>query len=85
MTEKLPGFSAAPFPASGMDGAIGEDPEVVDALFIVFETREILSGSAEIIPLPASGAAGDLLTALEADRDGGSQAPPIARQEGDRP
>lgn len=68
-----------------MDGAIGEDPEVVDALFNVLETGGTFSGNREIISLPASGVAGDLPAALEADRDGGSQPPPIARQEGDRP
>jgi len=58
---------------------IGEDSEVVDALFNVLETQEILSGNGEIILLPASGAGSDLLTALEAEKEGGSHPPPIQR------
>lgn len=56
---------------------IGEDPEVVDTLFAVLETQELLSGNGEIIMLPENGAAADLIAALEAGKDAGSQPPPI--------
>lgn len=56
---------------------IGEDPEVTNTLFSVLETQELLSGNGEIILLPTSGAAGDLLTALEAEKETGPQPPPI--------
>ncbi|MCG8601507.1 MAG: SPFH/Band 7/PHB domain protein [Verrucomicrobiales bacterium] len=56
---------------------IGEDPEVVDTLFAVLETQELLSGNGEIILLPENGAAADLIAALEAGKDAGSQPPPI--------
>lgn len=58
---------------------IGEDPEVVDALFNVLETQEVLGGNAEIVLLPTSGAGTDLLTALEAEKESGSKPPPINR------
>lgn len=56
---------------------IGEDPEVVEALFGVLETQEMLAGNSEIILLPDSGAAGDLLAALEAEKESGRMPPPI--------
>lgn len=56
---------------------IGEDPEVIETLFNVLETQEILSGNGEVIMLPAKGAASDLLTALQVDGDEGRQPPPI--------
>ena len=45
---------------------IGEDPEVVDTLFSVLETQEILAGSAEVIMMPAGTG---ILPALEAERE----------------
>ncbi len=56
---------------------IGEDPEVVDTLFSVLETQGLLAGNGEIILLPEGGAASDLITALEAEREVGAQPPPI--------
>ena len=56
---------------------IGKDPEVIDALFSVLETQEILAGNSEVIMLPASGAANDLLAALQADSEERPQPPPI--------
>ena len=45
---------------------IGEDPEVVDTLFSVLETQEILSGGAEVIMMPPGSG---ILPALEAERE----------------
>ena len=45
---------------------IGEDKEVVDALFNVLETQEILAGNAEVIMMPNGSG---FLPALEAERD----------------
>lgn len=45
---------------------IGEDPEVVNTLFSVLETQEILSGSAEVIMMPTGAG---ILPALEAERE----------------
>ena len=56
---------------------IGEGPEVVDTLFSVLETQELLAGNGEIILLPEGGVASDLITALEAEREVGAQPPPI--------
>lgn len=56
---------------------IGEDPEVVSALFGVLETQELLAGNGEIILLPGAGGGMDLLTALEAEKDAGKLPPPI--------
>ena len=49
-------------------GEIGKDPEVVETLFSVLETQEILSGNGDIVLLPADGGgSGDLLKALTAN------------------
>lgn len=53
---------------------IGEDPEVVDTLFSVLETQEILAGSAEVIMMPAGSG---ILPALEAEREIPRVPPPI--------
>jgi len=53
---------------------IGEDPEVVDTLFSVLETQEILSGSAEVIMMPTGAG---ILPALEAEREVPRTPPPI--------
>lgn len=53
---------------------IGEDPEVVNTLFSVLETQEILSGSAEVIMMPTGAG---ILPALEAERDVPRVPPPI--------
>ncbi len=53
---------------------IGRDPEVVEALFSVLETQEVLAGSAEIILMP--GGASGILPALEAEREMGGRTPP---------
>ena len=53
---------------------IGEDPEVVDTLFSVLETQEILSGSAEVIMMPTGAG---ILPALEAEREVPRVPPPI--------
>ncbi|NLT70819.1 MAG: SPFH/Band 7/PHB domain protein [Verrucomicrobiaceae bacterium] len=45
---------------------IGEDPEVVDTLFSVLETQEILSGGGEVIMMPTGSG---ILPALEAERE----------------
>ncbi len=45
---------------------ISEDPEVVDTLFSVLETQEILAGSAEVIMMPTGSG---FLPALEAERE----------------
>lgn len=45
---------------------IGEDPEVVDTLFAVLETQEILKGTAEVIMMPTGAG---ILPALEAERE----------------
>jgi len=52
---------------------IGRDPEVVDALFAVLETQEILAGSAEVILMPAGCG---ILPALEAEREVAGRTPP---------
>lgn len=52
---------------------IGRDPEVVDALFSVLETREILAGGSEVVLMPPGGA---ILPALESVRDAGRSSPP---------
>lgn len=53
---------------------IGEDPEVVNTLFSVLETQEILSGSAEVIMMPTGAG---ILPALEAEREVPRVPPPI--------
>lgn len=53
---------------------IGEDPEVVDTLFSVLETQEILNGSAEVIMMPTGAG---ILPALEAERDLPRNPPPM--------
>jgi regulator of protease activity HflC (stomatin/prohibitin superfamily) len=53
---------------------IGEDPEVVNTLFSVLETQEILSGSAEVIMMPTGAG---ILPALEAEREVQRVPPPI--------
>jgi regulator of protease activity HflC (stomatin/prohibitin superfamily) len=53
---------------------IGEDPEVVDTLFSVLETQEILSGNAEVIMMPTGAG---ILPALEAEREVPRVPPPI--------
>jgi len=53
---------------------IGEDPEVVNILFSVLETQEILSGSAEVIMMPTGAG---ILPALEAEREVPRVPPPI--------
>lgn len=53
---------------------IGEDPEVVDTLFSVLETQEILNGSAEVIMMPTGAG---ILPALEAEREVPRVPPPI--------
>ncbi len=53
---------------------IGRDPDVVDALFSVLETQEILAGNGEIILMPAGAG---ILPALEAEREVGRTPPPI--------
>ncbi len=45
---------------------VGEDKEVIDTLFSVLETQEILSGNAEVIIMPSGSG---FLPALEAERD----------------
>ncbi len=45
---------------------IGRDPDVVDALFGVLETQEILAGNGEIVLMPTGGG---LHSALESVRD----------------
>ncbi len=45
---------------------VGEDKEVIDTLFSVLETQEILSGNAEVIMMPSGSG---FLPALEAERD----------------
>ena len=45
---------------------IGRDPDVVDALFGVLETQEILAGNGEIVLMPTGGG---LHPALESVRD----------------
>ncbi|MBU6180030.1 MAG: SPFH/Band 7/PHB domain protein [Verrucomicrobia bacterium] len=52
---------------------IGRDPEVVDALFAVLETQEILAGTAEVILMPPGSG---ILPALEAERDVVPRTPP---------
>jgi regulator of protease activity HflC (stomatin/prohibitin superfamily) len=52
---------------------IGRDPEVVDALFDMLETQEILAGSAEVILMPAGSG---ILPALEAEREVPGRTPP---------
>ena len=56
---------------------VGEDPEVVDTLFSVLETQEILAGSSEIVIVP-EGAASSILTALEAESGATRRPPPIS-------
>lgn len=56
---------------------IGEDPEVVDTLFSVLETQEILAGNSEIVMVP-EGSASSILTALEAESGGTRRPPPIS-------
>ncbi|MEM7698779.1 MAG: SPFH domain-containing protein [Verrucomicrobiota bacterium] len=58
---------------------IGEDPEVVDALFDVLETQGVVDGHGEVIMIPVKGSAGDLLAALQAD-DPGRREPPSLPQ-----
>ncbi len=57
---------------------IGKDPEVIDALFDVLETQEMLSGGNDIVLLPPGGS-GNLLASLEATEDKPKGPPPIQR------
>lgn len=53
---------------------IGEDPEVVDTLFAILETQELLAGNGEIVLMPP----GDSLrSSLEANREVVRTPPPI--------
>lgn len=55
---------------------IGQDREVVDALFSVLETQEILAGSGEVVMMPP----GDgMLSALEAEKETPRTPPPMGR------
>lgn len=53
--------------------AIGQDPEVVDTLFAVLETQEILAGGTEVVLLPKGSG---FLPALEAEKDTAKLPPP---------
>ncbi len=53
-------------------GEIGKDAEVVETLFGVLETQEILSGNADIVLLPGGGGSNELLQALAAHETGNS-------------
>lgn len=55
---------------------IGQDREVVETLFAVLETQEILGGGAEIILMPTGAG---ILPALEAERDVARTPPPMGR------
>jgi len=57
---------------------IGKDPEVIDALFDVLETQEMLNGGNDIILLPPGGA-GNMLASLEATEEKPKTPPPIQR------
>ena len=48
---------------------IGEDPEVVESLFSVLETQEILNGDSDIVILPEQHGQDSVLTALAAEND----------------
>jgi len=53
---------------------IGRDPAVVDTLFAVLETQEILAGNAEVILMPTGSG---ILPALEAEREVSRTPPPM--------
>ncbi len=55
---------------------IGRDPEVVDTLFNVLETQEMVAGNGEIVLMPPGGS---MLSALEAHRDAARTPPPTGR------
>lgn len=53
---------------------IGADPEVVESLFAVLETQEMLAGNGEIVMMPPGGG---LLSGLEANRESGRVPPTL--------
>ena len=55
-------------------GEIGKDDEVVDTLFSVLETQEILAGNGDIILIPTGAG---IRPALEAERDVPKTPPPV--------
>jgi regulator of protease activity HflC (stomatin/prohibitin superfamily) len=55
---------------------IGQDREVIETLFAVLETQEIVAGGSEIILMPTGAG---ILPALEAERDVARTPPPIGR------
>ncbi|HRQ88143.1 MAG TPA: SPFH domain-containing protein [Bacteroidia bacterium] len=55
---------------------IGQDREVIETLFAVLETQEIVAGGSEIILMPTGSG---ILPALEAERDVARTPPPMGR------
>jgi regulator of protease activity HflC (stomatin/prohibitin superfamily) len=55
---------------------IGQDREVIETLFAVLETQEIVAGGSEIILMPTGAG---ILPALEAERDVARTPPPMGR------
>ncbi len=55
---------------------IGQDREVIETLFAVLETQEIVAGGGEIILMPTGAG---ILPALEAERDVARTPPPMGR------
>ena len=53
---------------------IGQDREVIETLFAVLETQEIVAGGSEVILMPTGAG---ILPALEAERDVARTPPPI--------